>query len=75
MPSSGVQDIDVLFRVNLIAHCMRMTQDQSAVDVENRFEVGAELADIAWSPNLNVSGFDSQSGRALLTIDPGSMMG
>ena len=27
--------------------CMRMTQDQSAVDVENRFEVGVELADIA----------------------------
>jgi hypothetical protein len=55
--------------------CMRMTQDQSTVDVENRFEVGAELADIAWSPNLNLSGFDSQAGRAVLTIDSGSTKG
>ena len=35
--------------------CMRMTQDQSAIDVENRFEVATELAEIAWCPNLGLS--------------------
>ena len=35
--------------------CMRMTQDQSAIDVENRFEVATELAEIAWCPNLDLS--------------------
>ena len=55
--------------------CMRMTQDQSTIDVENRFEVATELAEIAWCPNLNVSGLSSQAGRALLTIDPGSTKG
>jgi len=55
--------------------CMRMTQDQSTVDVENRFEVAAELAEIAWCPNLKVSGPGSQTGRAVLTIDSGSTKG
>ena len=34
--------------------CMRMTQDQSPIDVESRFEVAMELAEIAWCPNLGV---------------------
>ena len=34
--------------------CMRMAQDQSTIDVENRFEVAAELAEIAWCPNLRM---------------------
>ena len=55
--------------------CMRMTQDQSTIDVENRFEVATELAEIAWCPNLNLSGHGSQAGRAVLTIDPGSAKG
>ena len=55
--------------------CMRMTQDQSTIDVENRFEVATELAEIAWCPNLNLSGLGSQAGRAVLTIDPGSAKG
>mgnify|MGYP001217394076 FL=1 len=55
--------------------CMRMTQDQSTIDVENRFEVATELAEIAWCPNLNLSGPGSQAGRALLTIDPRSAKG
>ena len=55
--------------------CMRMTQDQSTSDVENRFEVATELAEIAWCPNLNLSGHGSQAGRAVLTIDPGSAKG
>ena len=55
--------------------CMRMTQDQSPVDAENRFEVATELAEIAWCPNLKVSGPGSQAGQALLMIDPGSMKG
>jgi hypothetical protein len=49
-----------------------MSQDQFPVDVENRFEVAMELAEIAWCPNLKMSGFGSQVGRVLLTIDPGS---
>ena len=52
-----------------------MTQDPSAIDVENRFEVATELAEIAWCPSLNVSGLGSQAGQALLTIDPGSTKG
>ena len=55
--------------------CMRMTQDQSTIDVENRFEVATELAEIAWCPNLNLSGFGSQAGRSFLTIDPRSAKG
>jgi hypothetical protein len=51
---------------------MRMSQDESPLDVEQRFEVAMELAEIAWCPNLNVSGSVSQVGRVLLTIDPGS---
>ena len=35
--------------------CMRMTQDQSAIDAENRFEVATELAEISWCPNLDLS--------------------
>lgn len=34
--------------------CMRMTQDQSSIDVENRFEVAVELAEISWCPNLRM---------------------
>ncbi len=34
--------------------CMRMTQDQSTIDVENRFDVAAELAEVAWCPNLGM---------------------
>jgi hypothetical protein len=49
-----------------------MTQDQSSIEGENRFEVATELAEIAWGPNLKVSGPGSQAGRALLMIDPGS---
>jgi hypothetical protein len=52
--------------------CMRMSQDESPLDVEQRFEMAMELAEIAWCPNLNVSGSGSQVGRVLLTIDPGS---
>ena len=52
--------------------CMHMTQDQFTIDVENRFEVATELAEIAWCPNLNLSGLDRRAGRALLMIDPGS---
>ena len=55
--------------------CMRMTQDQSTSDVENRFEVATELAEIAWCPNLNLSGPGSQAERAVLTIDPRSTKG
>ena len=55
--------------------CMRMTQDQSPIDGENRFEVVTELAEIAWCPNLKVSGPASHAGRALLMIDPGSTKG
>ena len=55
--------------------CMRMTQDQSTVDGENRFEVATELAEIAWCPNLKVSGPGGQTGRALLMMDPGSTKG
>ena len=54
---------------------MRMAQDQSTVDVENRFEVATELEEIAWCPNLIVSGVGSQAGRALLTIDSESTKG
>jgi hypothetical protein len=54
---------------------MRMTQDQSTVDVENRFEVGVELAEIAWFPNLEVSGPGSQTGQAVLKIDSESTKG
>lgn len=42
--------------------CVRMSQDQSPVDVENRFEVAMELAEIAWCPNIKMSGFGSQVG-------------
>ena len=55
--------------------CMRMTQDQSAIDAENRFEVATELAEIAWCPNLNVSELGSQDARAFLKIDPGFTKG
>jgi hypothetical protein len=55
--------------------CMRMTQDQSTIDVENRFEVATEPAEIAWCSNLKISGPGSQTGRALLTIDPGFTKG
>lgn len=34
--------------------CMRMTQDQSTIDVENRFEMATELAEISWCPNLRM---------------------
>ena len=54
---------------------MRMTQDQPTIDVENRFEMATDLAEIAWYPNLNLSGLDSQAGRSLLTIDPRSAKG
>ncbi len=52
--------------------CMRMSQDESPVDVERRFEAAMELAEIAWCPNLKMPGFGSQVGRVLLTIEPGS---
>jgi hypothetical protein len=52
--------------------CMRMSQDQSPVEVEHRFEVAMELAEISWCPNLKMSGSGSQVGRVLLTIEPGS---
>ena len=52
--------------------CMRLIQEQSILDVDNRFEVATELAEIAWCPNLKVSGPGGQAGRAPLTIDPGS---
>ena len=55
--------------------CMRMTQDQSAIDAENRFEVATELAEIAWCPNLNVSELGSQHAQAFLKIDPGFTKG
>lgn len=49
--------------------CMRLNQEQSFLGIENRFEVATELAEIAWCPNLNVSGPGSQAGRARFTID------
>jgi len=55
--------------------CMSLTQDQSIVDVANRFEVAADLADIAWGPNFKVSGPGSQAGRALLATDSASTEG
>jgi len=55
--------------------CMRMTQDHSTVDVENRFEVATELAEIAWCPNLQASGPGRQAGRAGITIDSRSTKG
>ena len=54
---------------------MCMTQEQSSIDVENRFEVAAELAEIAWCPNLNVSELGRQHARAFLKIDPGFTKG
>jgi len=55
--------------------CMHRTQDQSTIDVENRFEVATELAEIAWCPNLKVSGPGSQARRGLFAIDPRSTKG
>ena len=54
---------------------MRMTQDQSSIEVENRFEVATELAEIAWCPNLKMSELGSQDARAFLKIDPGFTKG
>ena len=52
-----------------------MTQDHSTIDVESRFEVAMELAEIAWCPNLNVSVLGSRDARAFLKIDPGFTKG
>ena len=55
--------------------CRHMLQDQPALDIDNRLAVATELAEMAWCPNLKVSGPGSQAGRPLLTIDPGSTKG
>jgi len=59
----------------LCTPCRHMLQDQSAFEIDNRLAVATELAEIAWCPNLKVSGPGSQAGRPLLTIDPGSTKG
>ena len=50
--------------------CMRMTQNQAPADGEDRFAGAMELAEIAWCPNLSLSGPSSEAGHPLLTIDP-----
>lgn len=55
--------------------CMRLPQDQSSVDGEDRFAAATVVAEIDWCPNLIPSGPSSEAGRPLLTVDSSSMKG
>mgnify|MGYP001559929226 CR=1 FL=1 len=46
-----------------------MLQHVSALDIDHRLAAAAELAEVAWCPNLKISGPGSQAGRALCMID------